>query len=193
MGGASALGNIFTSSALALAGVFALALFAWARQPQPLPRPVAGLAFVSLVALALDEGLELHDRAGSWLWREHDVVAPGPINHVDDLFLIGYLAAGATVGLALLPRLMRFPRFLGGLVASGSLFVLGTGFDALGTSGSWTDVADEGFEAAGALMLACTFGLQARSSIAQMLSERRRQLTAQQDSAMNDSGIGAIR
>lgn len=162
MGVASAGSNIITSTALALAGVFALAMALRARAlPQPLPPAMASLASVALVVLAVDEGLEVHDRAGRWLYNEHGVVAPGPVNHVDDLFVLGYMAAGAVGFVALLPRLARYPWFVAGLLAAGALFAAGTAFDALGTNGTWTEGVEETAEATGAVALAVTIGGQA--------------------------------
>lgn len=163
---ASAAANIITSTALALAGVFALAMARRARAvPQPLPPALASGAFVALVVLAVDEGLEVHDRTGRWLYNEHGVVAPGPVNHVDDLFVLGYMALGAMGFAALLPRLARYPWFVAGLLAAGALFGAGTAFDALGTNGTWTDGAEETAEAAGAVALAVTIGVQAMAGV----------------------------
>lgn len=162
---ASAAANIITSTALALAGVFALAMALRARALQRLPPAIASAGFVGLVLLAVDEGLEVHDRAGRWLYNEHGVVAPGPVNHVDDLFVLGYMALGAMGFAALLPRLARYPWFVAGLLAAGALFGAGTAFDALGTNGTWTDGAEETAEAAGAVALAVTIGVQAMADV----------------------------
>lgn len=165
---ASAAANMITSAALALAGVFALAMARRARalpQPLPLPPSIALAASVALVLLAADEGLEVHDRAGRWLYNEHGVVAPGPVNHVDDLFVLAYMAVGAVGFAALLPRLARYPWFVAGLLAAGALFAAGTAFDALGTNGTWTDGAEETAEAAGAVALAATMGAHAMAGV----------------------------
>lgn len=159
---ASAVANIMTSSALALAGAAALAMAMRARtSPQPLPMAIAACASIALIALAVDEGLEVHDRAGRWLYREHGVVAPGPVNHVDDIFVLAYLAAGGAAFTMLLPRLLRYPRFVAGLSVAGVLLAGGTAYDALGTHGTWTDGAEESLEAAGAAVMAATIGLHA--------------------------------
>lgn len=127
MASASALANIITSSALALAGAAALAMAIRARTaPQPLPMAIAACASAALIALAVDEGLEVHDRAGRWLYREHGIVAPGPVNHVDDLFVLACLALGGAVFALLLPRLLRYPWFVAGLSVAGVLLAGGT-------------------------------------------------------------------
>jgi multisubunit Na+/H+ antiporter MnhB subunit len=159
---ASASDNIITSVALAIAGLFALGM-AWlpARHKRPLPPLLALGAGVALVALAADEGLELHDRVGRWLWNEHAIEAPGPINHVDDVIVIGYLAAGALSLLIALPFLFRSPRFLLRLMLAGVLLTAGTSFDAFGIPGNWTEVPEESLEALGALVLAFAFWREA--------------------------------
>jgi hypothetical protein len=171
---ASALGNFTTSVALAAAGLCALAL---AVQPHPgrrrLPPAVAFAAGAALIALAADEGLELHDRVGRWLWREHGVVAPGPVNHVDDLFVIAYAAAGALALAVALPFLLRAPGLLLGIAVGGALGAGGTSLDALGVVGTWTDGVEEAFEAAGALVLAVAFGREARAAGALTLERER--------------------
>lgn len=160
---ASAAGNIITSTGLALAGVFAFGMAALpARRKRALPPVLAFLAGVALVALAADEGLELHDRVGRWLWNEHAVEAPGPINHVDDVIVIGYLAAGTFGLLIALPFLARSPRFLFGLVLAGGMLGGSAAFDALGiATGGWTETPEEALEALGALMLAFAFWREA--------------------------------
>jgi hypothetical protein len=152
---ASALANIVTSSALASAGVFAVAMAAGAaRRSAPLSPLVALGAGVALIALAADEGLELHDRAGRWLWNEHGIAAPGPINHVDDLFVMAYIAAGvAAIGISF-RSMKRHPRFLIACALVAVLVAAGTAFDAFGGPDTWTEAPEEGAEAAGAVVLA---------------------------------------
>jgi hypothetical protein len=157
----SALGNAVTAGALALAGVCALLIATQRSRRHILPFGLATASAFGLWWLAADEGLELHDRAGRWLHEERGVVAPGPINHVDDLFMIGYVAAGVAVLMLYARRLWRTPRFLTGLAASGMLFAGAAAFDALGTPGTWTDAFDEGFEAVGATVLLGVFAREA--------------------------------
>jgi hypothetical protein len=157
----SAVANLAAAGGLALAGVGALIIGVRRARRHILPFRLAMASAVGLVVLAADEGLELHDRAGRWLYNEHDVVAPGPVNHVDDLFVIGYVVAAAAVLAVYGRRLLRTPRFFAGLVASGALLAAGTGFDALGTTGSWTDAVEEALEAAGAVLLAIVFAREA--------------------------------
>jgi hypothetical protein len=159
---ASATANVVTSCGLALAGIYAFAIAATPPGRRvALPPVIAFLTGVVLIALAADEGFELHDRAGRWLWEEHAISAPGPINHIDDLFVIGYVVAGAFAMVVLLPILVRSPWFLFGLVIAAALFAGGTAFDALGATGSWTDGAEEGLEAAGAVVVALVFRREA--------------------------------
>jgi hypothetical protein len=157
----SALANVAAAGGLALAGLGALIIGVRRGRQHILPFRLAMASAVGLVVLAADEGLELHDRAGRWLYNEHGVVAPGPINHVDDLFVMGYVVAAAAVLAIYSRRLLRTPRFFVGLLASGVLLAAGTGFDALGTTGSWTDAAEEALEAAGAVLLAIVFAREA--------------------------------
>jgi len=172
----SALANIAASAGLALAGLCALTIGFRLERRHILPFRLAVASGVGLLLLAADEGLELHDRAGRWLHSEHGFVAPGPINHVDDLFVIGYVATAAAVLAIYARRLLRTPRFFVGLLASGALLATGTAFDALGTTGSWTDGAEESLEAVGALLLAAVFareafGLQRLDAAGLFLSE----------------------
>jgi multisubunit Na+/H+ antiporter MnhB subunit len=154
----SALGNIVTSCALALAGVFAIAMaLSPARRSAPLPPLIALAAGVALIALAADEGLELHDRLGRWLWNEHGIAAPEPINHVDDLFVMAYVGSGVAVLAVCLRRMLRHPRFLMMCAVAGALAAGGTAFDAFGSPGTWTEAPEEAAEALGALLLALAF------------------------------------
>jgi len=157
----SALANLVTSGALAIAGLCALTIGFRRSRRHILPFGLALSSGVGLLLLAADEGLELHDRAGRWLYAEHGVVAPGPVNHVDDLFVISYLVAAVAVLAAYSRRLLRTPRFFLGLLAAGMLLAAGTAFDALGTTGSWTDAAEEGLEVAGGVLLAAVFAREA--------------------------------
>jgi hypothetical protein len=163
LGTASAIGNIVTSVGLAAAGVCAYLLATSPSRPV-LPRPILWLAAPAFVLLAIDEGLELHDRVGRWLYEEHGVVAPGPINHVDDLFVIAYLGLGAVVFACCIPSLVRAPMFLAGLVAAGALLAGGTALDALGSVGTWTDAVEEAGEAMGAVLLAAMFVREAATA-----------------------------
>lgn len=176
----AALANIATSSALAGAGIGALVIALVPSRRHILPRHLAVACAAGLVALALDEGIELHDRAGRWLYHERGVVAPGPVNHVDDLFVIGYMVAGVAIMAAYLPALWRSRRLFAGLVMAGALIAIGTAFDALGTTGTWTDFAEEAFETAGAVVLAVAFlgeafGTRQLASVTSHLSESREQ------------------
>jgi hypothetical protein len=155
-------GNAITALALALAGAFALSLALWPRRAAgSLPAWAAWACGAGLIALAADEGFDLHERVGGWLWNEHGVGAPGPVNHVDDLFVIAYLVAGACVFTALLPVLRRDGALLAGLLAAGTLMAAGTAVDALGSPGSWTEAPEEALEVAGAVVLAAAFGRHA--------------------------------
>jgi hypothetical protein len=157
----SALGNFVTAGALALAGVCALLIAPQRSRRHILPFGLAMASAIGLWWLAADEGFELHDRAGRWLYEERGVDAPGPISHADDLFVIAYAAAGAAVLALYARRLLRTPRFLAGLAAAGALFSIGAGFDALGTPVTWTDGFDEGFEALAAALLLAVFAREA--------------------------------
>jgi hypothetical protein len=153
-----ALGNAVTSTSLAVAGMAAFSMaIVPSRTPRALPAYLAFVAGATLVFLAADEGLELHDRIGRWLYHERGIEAPGPINHVDDLIVLGYISIAAAVGAMSLPALLQAPKFLAWMVAAGLLCAAGTAIDALGTPGSWTEVPEEGLEAAGALLFAGVF------------------------------------
>lgn len=148
--------NLTASITLAVAG-FA-ALYMW-RRPDPAhpfsPRHALMLGVV-LCWLAIDEGLELHDRLGHWLYRKHGVVAPGPIHHIDDLFLLAYLAAAVILGLFLLPSLLRRPGILLAFLAAGALLTLSTLNDAVGPESTVTDLIEESLEATAGIILAVT-------------------------------------
>ena len=146
--------NIIASVGLALAGLAAFAMWRWPHTGQPLGTNVALTLAVVLWFLALDEGVELHDRAGQWLWRERGVVAPGPIHHVDDVMLLGYVVIACALGLLLLPSLLKHPRFLLGLCVVGGMLAFSTVSDAVGPTRTWTDMVEESIEAAATLILA---------------------------------------
>jgi hypothetical protein len=159
---ASAVGNVTASVGLALAGLFAFGIAATPPgRKKTLPPVLASLAGMALVALAADEGFELHDRVGRWLWNEHKVAAPGPINHIDDVIVLGYVAAGALALLVSLPVLVRTPRFLFGMVVAGAMMAGGSAIDAFGTPESWTEIPEEALEASGAMLLALVFWREA--------------------------------
>jgi hypothetical protein len=153
----SALGNAVTSAALAAAGLAAFVMTRREAHARPLPAMVAVFAGVTLLYLAADESLELHDRMGRWLYDRHGFVAPGPVNHVDDLFVLAYVGVAAALGLWALPSLLRHRRFLYALMIIGFVLAAAAGIDALGTPGSWTDAPEEGLEACGAVALAFVF------------------------------------
>lgn len=158
----SATGNIVTSTALAAAGIAALAIaFVRVRRSEAMPPLLAFIAGIGLIALAIDEAFELHDRAGRWLHDEYGWTS-GPVNHMDDLIVFGYLAIAGLVLAAALPVLARSPRFLMGIIASAALLGAGAALDAFGTTGTWTDPTEEALEAVGALLLAIVFALEAR-------------------------------
>ena len=158
----SATGNILTSVALAAAGLAALAMaFVRVRRSEAMPPLLAFVTGVGLIALAIDEGLELHDRVGRWLHDEFGWTS-GPVNHLDDLIVFGYLAIAGLILAASLPVLARSPRFLIGIMAAAMLLGVGAAFDAFGTTGTWTDPAEEALEVSGAVLLAVAFALEAR-------------------------------
>lgn len=158
----SATGNIVTSVALAAAGLAALAMvFVRVRRSEALPPLLALMTGAGLIALAADEGLELHDRVGRWLYNEHGVTS-GPVNHVDDLIVFAYLAVAGLVIAASLPVLARSPRLLSGLAVAGVMFAAAIALDGFGAPGTWTDPTEEALEAVGALLLAFVFALEAR-------------------------------
>jgi hypothetical protein len=158
----SALGNLLTSCALAAAGIAAFSMaIVPARTPRALPPLLAFVAGAALVFLAADEGLELHDRVGRWLYHERGIEAPGPVNHVDDLIVFAYVACAVAVALISLPPLIAAPRFLASMGAAGTLMIAGASFDAFGTPGSWTEIPEEGLEAAGACALAAVLAFEA--------------------------------
>jgi hypothetical protein len=157
----SASANIAASAGLAAAGICSLVIAFRRSRRHILPFRLALAAGVGLIVLAIDEGFELHDRAGRWLYEEYGVVAPGPINHVDDLFVIGYLVAALAVLAVYARTLMRTPRFFAGLVVAGAVLAAGTALDALGTPGTWTDVVEEGAEGFGAMLVAAVFAREA--------------------------------
>lgn len=146
--------NIIASVGLAVAGLGAFAMWRWPHDGQPLSRRLALAFAVVFWFLALDEGIELHDRAGQWLWRERGIVAPGPIHHVDDVLLLGYVAVAALCGLLLLPSLLKHPRFLSGLCVVAGLLALSTVSDAVGPTRTWTDLIEESVEAIAVTVLA---------------------------------------
>jgi hypothetical protein len=158
----SALGNLVTSSSLAIAGIaaFSMAILP-SRPPRALPAHLAFIAGAALVFLAADEGLELHDRVGRWLYHERGVAAPGPVNHVDDLIVFAYVGAASVAGAISLPTLLRSPAFLARMVAAGTVCAGGAMIDAFGTPGSWTEVPEESLEAGGSAMLAAVFVAEA--------------------------------
>jgi hypothetical protein len=161
----AASGNLLTSVGLAVAGIIAFAMAVRRDGAPPLFAPAVSVAIgCGLVMLAADEGLELHDRIGRWLWREHGISAPGPINHVDDLFVLAYIAAGAvTVGI-FLSALRHRPLLLGMLVLAGALFLTGSLVDALARRTAFTMFIEESTEALGALLLAFNFAREYRAS-----------------------------
>jgi hypothetical protein len=178
VGVGSALGNLVTSSSFAVAGFAALSMAILpSRVPHPLPAHLAFLAGAALIFLAADEGLELHDRVGRWLYHERGIAAPGPINHIDDLIVFGYIVVAGVAGVIALPALLRSPRFFGWLIAAGALCAAGAAIDAFGTPGSWTEVPEEGFEAAGAVLFGAVFAVEASKDVARQ-SERPARLAA---------------
>jgi hypothetical protein len=158
---ASAAGNLITSVALAAAGIAAMALAGLPRGRRVLPPALALVTGASLCFLAADEGFELHDRVGRWLYYERSIEAPGPVNHVDDLFVLGYAALGAAVAMVALPHLLRAPRFFAAMAAVGTMMLGAVALDALGRPGSWTDAPEEALEAGGAVLAAAAFGMEA--------------------------------
>lgn len=155
---AGILGNVATASLLAIGGIAALYL-AGARTdvPRALPPLLAAIAGITLIFLAVDEAFDLHERVGTWLYDERGLETPGPINHVDDLFIMGYIAIAAIVGVLALPTLVRAPAFLAWMLVAGTMFAAAVALDALGTPGSWTDVPEEALEACAAALLAVVF------------------------------------
>jgi hypothetical protein len=129
-------------------------MWRWPHERQPLSPRVALAFAIVLWFLALDEGVELHDRAGRWLWQERGVVAPGPIHHVDDVMLLGYVAVAAILGLMLLRSLFKHPRFLAGLCIVGGMLAYSTISDAVGPTQTWTDMVEESIEATATVVLA---------------------------------------
>jgi hypothetical protein len=172
----SALGNLVTSIALAVAGLAALwiARTRDERHAHALPPLAALVGGGALIALAADEGFELHDRVGRWLYYERSVEAPGPVAHVDDLFVLGYVAAGLVIGMASLPRLVKAPRFFANLCGACGLFAVAAGYDALGSPGTWTDAAEEALEVFGAVWLAAALAVEARWQPRELFSSNRR-------------------
>jgi multisubunit Na+/H+ antiporter MnhB subunit len=162
----AASGNLLTSVGLAVAGILAFAMAMRRRDgARRLFAPAVSVAIgCGLVTLAADEGLEVHDRIGRWLWHEHGIAAPGPINHVDDLFVLAYIAAGAvTVGI-FLSALRHRPLLLGMLVLAGALFATGSLVDALARRTAFTMFVEEATETAGAVLLAAAFTREYYSS-----------------------------
>jgi hypothetical protein len=158
---ASAAGNLITSSALAAAGIAAISLAGRTAGQRVLPPTLAIFTGASLCFLAADEGFELHDRIGRWLYYERSFEAPGPVNHVDDLFVLGYAALAAGVAMIALPHLLRAPRFFAAMALVGTMMLAAVALDALGRPGSWIDAPEEALEAGGAVLLAGVFGAEA--------------------------------
>lgn len=159
---AAAAANITTTGGLLVAGACALVMAAHRANRSPaLPPLLALVTGGGLIALALDEGFELHDRVGRWLWNERDIGAPGPVNHVDDLIVIGYLAVGLIVLAFTLPTVLRSRRLVAWIGVAGVALASGTALDAFGNPGTWTEIPEEALEGAGALLLAVAFGQEA--------------------------------
>jgi hypothetical protein len=155
---ASIAGNVITSGALAIAGIAALSMAVASRDAtRALPSPLASIIGASLLFLAADEGFDLHERIGRWLYEDRGVEAPGPINHADDLIILVYMVVAGIVGLLALPSLVRARAFFASMIAVGTMFVFAAALDTLGTPGSWTDVPEEALEACGAVALAIIF------------------------------------
>lgn len=148
--------NFTASIGLAAAGAAAFAMWRWPRTLQPFTPGLALALACVLWFLAVDEGVELHDRVGHWLWKQHGVLAPGPIHHVDDLILLGYLIAAAICGLLLLPSLLRHPRVLAGLSLGAALLAFSTLSDAIAPERTWVHLIEESVEAVAATIIAVT-------------------------------------
>ncbi len=159
---AAAVANITTTGGLLVAGACALVMAASrAHRSAALPPLLALAAGAGLIALAFDEGFELHDRLGRWLWNEHDIGAPGPINHLDDLIVFGYLAIGLIVLAIALPVMARSRRFVAWIGIAGIGLAAGTAIDAFGSPGTWTEIPEEALEGGGALLLTVGFAEEA--------------------------------
>ena len=149
-------GNVITAALLGAAGIAALSIARSPTASAALPPRIAIVFGAGLISLALDELFDVHERAGKWLY-DRGVEAPGPINHVDDVILLTYAAAGAIALTFAMPALMRMPRLLFAILGAGVLFVAAAALDALATPGSWVDAIEEALEAAGAVVLAFAF------------------------------------
>lgn len=162
--------NLAASLGLAVAGFGALYMWRSPSPDHPFTPRLALLLGIVLCWFAIDEGIELHDRLGHWLWREHGVVAPGPVHHVDDLFLLAYLVAAIGLALLLLPSLLRRPWMLVGFVVAGALFALSTLNDAVGPETTRTDLLEESMESTAAIILAVALW---RTALAPFSTTRR--------------------
>jgi hypothetical protein len=167
--------NIVTSLVFAIAAV---SVFVAARASHDssraplLPKRLGYVLAVALAAFAVDDGFELHEGLGRWLNEEHGVEAPGPINHVDDLFVLGYLAAAGVLGLFALASLVKRPATLAALTAAGALFVAGIGVDVAAPQGRLSYWSEETLELAGIALAAAVFAREALATGA--LSSRPR-------------------
>ena len=155
-----------TGLALAVAGMFALSMAVWhsprhAHSPRHVLSPLlAFLAGAGLLALAADEALDLHERAGGWLWR-HGIDAPGPLAHVDDLIVLLYAVAAVATASIALPALLQHRGLVLRLGACGGLLAVAVALDVLGEPGSRTEIPEEGLEVLGAIALAAVFAHEA--------------------------------
>jgi hypothetical protein len=153
-------GNASTGAALAIAGAAALLLATARGDARSLPAPLAAVFGLGLLFLASDETFDLHERAGAWLYNR-GVEAPGPINHLDDVIVLAYVALAALASPWVVRALLRTPRLLQWLLAAGTLLVAAALLDALGDPGSWIDAPEEALEALGASALAYAFAREA--------------------------------
>ena len=154
--------NSIAITGLLTAGGCALIMaFVRVRRSEAMPPPLALVAGFGLITLALDAMLGWHQSAGAWL-DDQGFEAPGAINNTDDLVMLAYVAVAGLVLVATLPILARSPRFLGALLCAAAVIAVAEAFDAFAPAGSWMQHAEGPLEAAGAIILAIAFALEAR-------------------------------
>ena len=115
------------------------------------------LAGVGTFVLAIDESAGIHERLGHDLYRA-GFREPAPINHLDDLILIGLVVAAVPVLALGVAEMRRDARILRTFVLSACLFAAAVGWDALAsTKGSASWWFEESLELVAGSLLAGTF------------------------------------
>jgi multisubunit Na+/H+ antiporter MnhB subunit len=159
---ASTTGTVVIACGLAIAGLFAFGIAAAPRGVKRALPPVAAFAAgVVFFALAADVSTQAHQRFGEWLSSDHGIDAPWRFEQVEDAIVMGYVAVGALAMVALLPFLIRSPRFFGSLSFALALLAGAAATNAFADVRYVTPIATQALAAAGAIELALAFSREA--------------------------------